>query len=399
VLCQRCGKLNSLDREICKYCHSKLFVLAQVKPAESLDLQPFIGMEDYLVDKLTMVERQAHRSSEDVELLAEAVDFLERNLMVYRAGISVLARMLREHGILEPTEFRSRWRDRTLKDLKELNRKERFLEVRPDIMEAFSGRSRQRFEDRISRAEDCLFSLDSRAAVPILEDALSLDPANAPLNAFVGQIYLSRGELVLARRHMERALSSPAPPLSAFLAMALLELRSGNPDKALHLLQKAGGKDPSDPDTTTLMAFIQGVRHRWASCQTLAERALAAQDGPAPRFLAAQALLHQGKTKLGEAALDDLLTLFPECELALLQRARLFLYRRWWKRAREVFERLRSLNSVHDLEALERGFRSASEQEREALRLIPLTLEGIVEMMGQESEDTGMYLRQVEADI
>ncbi|MEJ2421301.1 MAG: hypothetical protein P8018_06175, partial [Acidobacteriota bacterium] len=130
-----------------------------------------------------------------------------------------------------------------------------------------------------------------------------------------------------------------------------------------------------------------------------AERALAAQDGPAPRFLAAQALLHQGKTKLGEAALDDLLTLFPECELALLQRARLFLYRRWWKRAREVFERLRSLNSVHDLEALERGFRSASEQEREALRLIPLTLEGIVEMMGQESEDTGMYLRQVEADI
>ena len=154
MLCQRCGKANQADREKCRSCGAPLYVVGADRGTEPSAMQPFLGVEDYLIDKLSTVEKQASRHSEDVDLLVHAVEFMERNVMVNRAGILVLANMLRERGLIVSSDFDRRWREKTLSNLAALNRKERFLDARPDILAAFKGsKNRRRFEERLARAE------------------------------------------------------------------------------------------------------------------------------------------------------------------------------------------------------------------------------------------------------
>ncbi len=399
MLCARCGKLNPSDLDTCKFCGARLCARRPERSQETAELQPFLGVEDYLLDKLSLVERQAHRSSEDLGLLVQAMDYLERNVMAGRAGVSVLAGMLRERGLLDAREFKRRWLEQARRGLVEINRKERFLESKAEILDAFKGRQRRRFEEALARAEDLFLGFQSDRAVEALHGARALDPANAPLNALLGQFLVAVGEPVQARACLGRALAAAQVPRGARLAMAVLHLRARKPAEAGKLLEKAVQADPADAEALTLRAFAHGARGRWAACLADAERALASQDGAAPRYLRAQALLRLGRTAEGETALEALLAEDPDCEPALRQRAHLLLARGWAKRAGETLARLRAL----DPEA-RRGdpgalFRRAGKARRAKMRLLGLELPQLLEMMNPEADEARLYLREVEGEL
>jgi tetratricopeptide (TPR) repeat protein len=399
MLCPRCGKLNPADLESCKFCKARLFVRGGGPAQEAMELQPFQGVEDYMLDKLSVVERQAVRSSQDVDILVQAMDYIERNVMASRAGIGVLAGMLRERGLLDGAEFKRRWRERTRRDLVEINRKERFLAMKADILEAFKGKNRRRFEERLTRAEDYFLGLQSPKAVEALEEALALDPSNAPLCAILGQLYLAAGEKERARSCLDEALKAKGVPKGARLSEAILLLSQSDAEEAMKHLDKAAQADPADQEALVLLAFAHGARGRWARALELAAKALGMQEGAAPRYLKVQALLRLERAAEAEAELDEFITEYPECEVALLQKAHLLLSRGWWNRAKEVMERLAALNPDARYELAADKFAKAGSAKRREMRILPLDLATLLDLMNPEGDEARLYLREIEGEL
>ncbi len=398
MLCQRCGKSNEADREKCRSCGAPLYVVGADRSGENSNMQPFLGVEDYLIDKLSNVEKQASRHSEDVDLLVHAVDFMERNVMVNRAGIHVLATMLREKGLIASRDFDRRWRERTLANLAALNRKESFVDAKPDMLGAFQGKNRRRFEERLARAEDLLYGLQSRAAAEVLDEALALDPHNLPLQAYLGEIFAGLGDYPKALACLTEVLAQKRPPGGALLACSEVLLRLGRTAEAEKKLGQVLNADPVQHEGWTLMALVHALEGRWAGSANCAQKSLAIEETPAAYYLAAHSLLRQGKLSAAEAKLDQMLGLTPDAEDALMQSALLLLSKGWWVRAEERLERLEALVPGFEGKDLVGRFKAAGKMRRKAMALLPLDATKVLDMMDPAAEEASMYLRQMEME-
>ena len=397
MFCQRCGKRNVNDAETCRYCKAPLLVVRPERPGESADAQAFLGIEDYLIDKISTVERQAHRSSEDVDLLVQAVDYVERNVMVNRAGINVLVRMLREKGVLEPTEFKVRWRERTLSNLEGLYRKEQFLDAKPHVLSAFSGKNRRRFEDLVLRAEDMLYAFEPRAAVRCLEEALSLDPGNTALLAYLGESYLGMKDYPKAMACLDRVVAG-RPSQASLLAYAHLLVVEGRLDEAEKALAKAARKEGARPDAWVLTALIRGLKGEWKRCAEAAAKALEQEESPGARFVAAHAHIRLGRWAAAEDSLDQLLADFPDVQGALLLRAALHMAKGWWRRAEETLEGLSDPGAVQQGQRLLARLRKTPQGGRRKAATLPLEAGDVLAMMDRVADEADMYLRQMDAE-
>jgi tetratricopeptide (TPR) repeat protein len=369
-------------------------VVRPERPGGAADLQPFLGIEDYVMDKISTVERQASRSSEDLNLLVQAVDFLERNTMVNRAGINVLVQLLREKGLLDTREFGRRWRERTLAHLGGLYRKERFLDAKPQVLTAFRGKTRRRFEERLARAEELFFGLRSGEALEVLEEALSLDPENHPLLAYLGEAYLGLGRKEEAARCLARALESKEQSAGALLAYAHLRTTEGRLDDAQEALEAVLRRRGGNAEAWTLLALVRGLRKEWKGCQQAAAKALAIEESTAALYLLAHALLRLRRAREAQAHLEQLLSLDPECEEALVQLSLLHLARGWWARAEELLERAGAVNPGSPALALADEFRRLPPEERRRRSVRALVPEQVLGLMDTLSEEAKMYLGQ-----
>ncbi len=398
MYCQRCGKKNKPEAESCRFCGAPLLVLKQERAGEAADMQSFFSVEEYVIDKISNVEKQAHRSSEDVDLLVQAVDFLERNVMVNRAGTNVLVRMLREKGILDPYEFNRRWRERTLSNLMGLYRKERFQDAKPHMLGSFSGKNRRRFEDRVLQAEDLLYAFRPAEAVESLEEALALDPSNGPLLNYLGDACLGLKEYDKALTFLSKAMTLKGPSVEAMIPYAQIRLMEGDAAEAEKTLQKVVRREKSSVDAWTLLSLVHGLKGDWKTSRDCAEKALALEHAPAPLYLLVHALLRQKKITAAEARLDQLLADYPEAEEPLYQRVLLFLARGWWSRAEEALGRLNDLNRTVDTRNVVEEFRKMPPARRRAHSVRPLETSHILEMMDTVAEEAGMYLRQMDME-
>lgn len=397
MFCQRCGKRNETDREKCRFCGAPLLLISPDRSSENSNLQPFLGVEDYLIDKLSTVEKQAHQHTEEVDLLVHAMDYLERNAMVNRAGINVLVTMLREKGLIASREFNLRWRARTLSNLSALYRKERFLDARPDILAGFKGKNRRRFEERISRAEDMLYGLQSKEALDLLEQALALAPDNEPLLAYIGELALSLGSLDRAEACLSKISALKPPPPNAVVACVQLKIRRFRPSEAEQILEAALNRDPESGDLWVLLAIAKAMQKDWRQCKRCAERAIGIEERPVAVYLLAHALIQQGKISQADKRLEELQTAYPDWEPALLQRAMIFLGRGWWSRAGEILDHLESLDPGEDTEDLVERFKRADRSKRKGLVAVPMDPMAMLDLMDPASEEAGIYLRQMES--
>ena len=398
MLCQRCGKKNEADQERCRFCGAPLLFVGSERSGEGSAAQSFLGVEEYFADKLASLEQQAHRYSEDLDLLVHALDFLERNSMVSRAGIHVLVQMLREKGLIESSEFSRRWRDRSLVNLRDLYRKERFLDAKPEILASFKGRHRRRFDEHVARAEDLLYSLQSSAAAEELEQALLLDSGNLTLREVLAEFHLSLGELARAERHLSEVMAQKSPGIAPTKAYAALMIRRKRPEEAEKRLTQALQKDVEDADSWTLVALCAGMRGNWRQCQKCVEKALSLDERPAALYLLSQAHLRLGRLSQSERVLGQILEYYPDWEPALLQLARIHLGRGWWRRAEEVLERLSQLDPEISAKEMVRRFQASPPARRRKLAVVPLDAEEVLDRMDPAAEEAGMYLRQTEGE-
>lgn len=395
MYCQRCGRKNKPDAETCRFCKAPLLVVRQDAAAEGGDLQSFLGIEEYVIDKISSVEKQAHRSSEDVDLLVQAVDFLEKNAMVTRAGIHVLVRMLKERGFLKASEFHGRWRRQTLDNLLGLHRKDRFLELKPHILSAFSGKNRRRFEERILRAEDHMVNLEWEAALAGLKEAAELSPENGPLAGFLGETCLRTGDLEAAERYLDRAEAARVKDPEVLKSRASLLLLRGKAGEARALLAGLSRKSPREAHTLALLALAEALSGDPSAAARRAEEVLELEENPGALYLLARACLQGSRASRAEAYLERILSTYPECLPALRLLAGLFLARGWWHRAEELLERWRAIDAGADPGLSAESFRSLTPAERWRRAFPPLDPREVLDLLDPVTEEADVFLRQV----
>lgn len=395
MYCQRCGRKNKPDAETCRFCKAPLLVVRQDRAAEGGDLQSFLGIEEYVMDKISSVEKQAHRSSEDVDLLVQAVDFLEKNAMVTRAGIHVLVRMLKERGLLAASEFHGRWRRQTLDNLLGLHRKDRFLELKPHILSAFSGKNRRRFEERILRAEDHMVNLEWESALAGLKEAAELSPENGPLLGFLGETLLRTGDLEAAGRYLERAEAARVRDPEVLKARASLYLLGGKVREARALLEGLCRKSPREAHTSSLLALAEALSGDFGAAAHRAEEVLELEENPGALYILAHGCLQASRLSLAEAHLERILSTYPECLPALRLLAGTYLARGWWRRAEEVLERWRLLDAGLEEGLSAETFRRLPPAERWRRAIPPLDAREVLDLLDPVTEEADVFLRQV----
>ncbi len=392
MFCQRCGKRNEFEAESCAFCGAPLFSLKSEPTDVSLEAQAVLGIDDHFMDKLLEVERVALRSSKETTILIQAVDYVERNLMVNRAGLNVLVEMLCEKGLLDESRFRERWRERTLSKLTALDLKECFTDAKAAILSSFGGVNRRRFDGLVLKAEDHLFAYNHVAALALLEEALQSDPQNGPLLAFLGESGLKVGDYDGARAHLTKAVALKRKGDEALLPYAHLMILDGALKEAEEALMRAVKKEDFSAMVWTLLSLVKGLRGEWKKCSGYAERALELEQAPAALYLHAHALLRLKKTADAEKQLDLFLSDYPESAEGLHQRFLLLLARGWWRRAAELIAGLKRIAPDEDYAGLVNRFRAASPEKRKTMCIEPLDSGKVLGLMDEVAEEADIYL-------
>ncbi|RQD75946.1 tetratricopeptide repeat protein, partial [Desulfonatronospira sp. MSAO_Bac3] len=185
--------------------------------------------------------------------------------------------------------------------------------------------------------------------------------------------YLQKGRLEDAQKLFEKASGHENLKVQALPGLARVEMKRGNPDKAVYFLEKAAALDEYNPEVFTLLAQARGK-----PLQEHVEKVLKEKTNPAVLTHLAQALAGQGEFELAaevydsalahdpgsfEAGaglaevygskgrysasleiLDMMLEEFPESYKLLLTRARVLAWSRQYAESLEAYDQLYTKN-------------------------------------------------------
>jgi tetratricopeptide (TPR) repeat protein len=100
------------------------------------------------------------------------------------------------------------------------------------------------------------------AAIELLEEIAKDHPQSAEAREFLGELYLSQGQLVSALAHFRWALDLDASKLEDHVRLIQLQLRLKRPDDAAETARKAKAQLPDAPGLTMLLAVALGEAKR-----------------------------------------------------------------------------------------------------------------------------------------
>ncbi len=157
--------------------------------------------------------------------------------------------------------------------------------------------------------------LDARRfelAVPVLERAEKLDPANPALLKSLAQAHLGMGALERARRALDKLLGIAPEHVAAHLLLARYHQTRGEVVQALALLERAVELDPADVSTRLLLAHQLEDAGELAAAESAYRALLDTQGDHTLAMNGLAALLHRrGETAAAVELLETLLKAQP----------------------------------------------------------------------------------------
>ena len=93
MLCQRCGRKNEPEAEACRFCKAPLYLVRPERGLGASDLQPFLGIEEYVLDKISTVEKQLV-GWPPMRAVMSSTSILTCRACPRRASMSIAARAL-----------------------------------------------------------------------------------------------------------------------------------------------------------------------------------------------------------------------------------------------------------------------------------------------------------------
>src|SRR5207249_1221309 len=242
IHCQNCTTRNSLDRDFCWKCGSKLLVPSGTVPLESAI--PF--MDEHVLERISALEYTINMLSKRVETLVETIERVAASNFVDHTMIETLTDSLETAGI-NLKNLEADWRRRLDSRLLETEEMDRLGDRVQRIMESYRGPDRKQFGLWIEKSYDLLIADRAVESLHFLKAASEHEPGNFELGLLLAEVYFQTHEYASAKECITRVLASKPENFEATFLMGLVQHRKGNLREAQAKLEKAVGlkKDSS----------------------------------------------------------------------------------------------------------------------------------------------------------
>jgi tetratricopeptide (TPR) repeat protein len=339
IHCQNCTTRNSLDRDFCWKCGSKLLVPSGTAPLESAI--PF--MDEHVLERISALEYTINTLTKRVESLMETIERVAASNFVDHTMIETLTDSLESAGI-NLKNLEAEWRRRLDSRLLETEEMDRLGGRVQRIMESYRGPDRKQFGLWIEKSYDLLVSDRAAESLHFLKAALEHEPGNSELALLLAEVYFQTHQYASAKECIARVLLAKPENFEATFLMGLIQQRKGNLQEAQAKLEKAVGlKKESSAAHALLGSLFAEIGNNQQALKHLAT-ALKLKPSAPVHFLMGAVYYGTGEHKRAIQHLRQATKLDPQFGEAHYQLGLLCLEMNWLRKAQECFKTAQALN-------------------------------------------------------
>src|SRR6516164_7782830 len=236
IHCQNCTTRNSLDRDFCWKCGSKLLV-----PSGAMSLDSAIPfMDEHVLERISALEYTINMLSKRVDSIMETVERVAASNFIDHTMIETLTDSLESAGI-DLANLEAEWRKRIDSRIIETEEVDRLSARMRRIVESYRGSDRQQFGMWIEKSYDLLVADRAAESIHFLKLAFQHDPANLEIGLVLAEIHFQNKQYVPAMKYLGSVLSSMPDHFEATFLMGLVQQRKGNLREAQSRFENAVG--------------------------------------------------------------------------------------------------------------------------------------------------------------
>jgi tetratricopeptide (TPR) repeat protein len=339
IHCQNCTTRNSLNRDFCWKCGTRLLV-----PSGSAAYDASIPfMEEHVLERISAMEYAISVLTKRLDSMVETIERVAASNFIDHTMIETLTDSLESAGI-DLANLEADWRKRIDSRILETEEVDRLGARMQRIMEGYRGNDRQQFGLWIEKTYDLLIADRAPESIHFLKTALEHDPANHELGLLLAEVYFQNKEYSKATEYLQRVLEVKPEHFEATFLMGLVQQRKGNLHEAQSRLENAIGlKRNSSAAHASLGSLFAEIGNSKKALQHLVT-ALKLKPSAPVHFLLGAVYYGDGQHKRAIQHLRQATKLDPLFDEAFYQLGLLCLEMNWLKKAQECFKTAQSLN-------------------------------------------------------
>ena len=339
IHCQNCTSRNSLNRDFCWKCGTRLLVPSGPAPYDASI--PF--MEEHVLERISTLEYAIATLTKRVDSMVETIERVAASNFIDHTMIETLTDSLESAGI-DLANLEAEWRKRIDSRILETEEVDRLGARMQRILEGYRGNDRQQFGLWIEKTYDLLIADRAPESIHFLKTALEHDPANHELGLLLAEVYFQNKEYAKATEYLYRVLEVKPDHFEATFLMGLVQQRKGNLREAQSRLEIAVGlKRESSAAHASLGSLFAETGNRKKALQHLVT-ALKLKPSAPVHFLLGAVYYDDGQHKRAIQHLRQATKLDPQFDEAFYQLGLLCLEMNWLKKAQECFKTAQALN-------------------------------------------------------
>jgi tetratricopeptide (TPR) repeat protein len=339
IHCQNCTTRNSLDREFCWKCGSKLLVPSGVVPPDAA----IAFMDEHVLERISALEYSINTLTRRLDSIIETVERVAASNFIDHTMIETLTDSLEAAGI-NLKNLESEWRRRLDARILETEQVDRLGDRVQRVLESYHGTDRKQFEAWIEKSYDLLVADRAAESLYFLQTAFEHEPANYELGLLLAEVYFQAEEYASAKDCIGRVLTTKPDNFEATFLVGLIEHRNGNLREAQTRLEKAVRlKNESSAAHASLGSLLAEVGNNQLALKHLST-ALKLKPSAPVHFLMSAVYYGAGQHKRAIQHLKQATKLDPQFDEAHYQLGLLCLEMNWLRKAQECFKTAQALN-------------------------------------------------------
>ncbi|PYS25493.1 MAG: hypothetical protein DMG11_22775 [Acidobacteria bacterium] len=339
IHCQNCTTRNSLNREFCWKCGTKLLVASGAVPFDPA--MPF--MEEHVLERISALEYSINTLTKRVDSLMETIERVAASNFIDHTMIETLTDSLESAGI-NLANLEAEWRKRIDSRILETEEVDRLGGRMQRIMENYRGSDRKQFGLWIEKSYDLLVADRATESLHFLKSAFDHDAVNFELGLLLAEVYFQSREYTSAKECLTQVLEARPDNFEATLLMGLIQQRKGNLRDAQAKLEMAVDlKKDSAAAHATLGSLLAEVGNLQQALKHLTT-ALKLKPSAPVHFLMGAVYYGTGQHKRAIQHLKQATALDPDFGEAHYQLGLLCLEMNWLRKAQECFKTAQALN-------------------------------------------------------
>jgi len=339
IHCQNCTTRNSLDRDFCWKCGSKLLVPSGAVAVDSTI--PFL--DEHVLERISALEYTVSMLSKRVDSMMETVERVAASNFIDHTMIETLTDSLESAGI-NLKNLEAEWRRRIDSRILETEEVDRLGSRVQRILDSYRGPDRKQFALWMEKSYDLLVADRGTESVHFLKTAFEHEPANCELGLLLAEVYFQSKEYTNATECIAQVLSINAANFEATFLMGLIQQRKGNLRDAQAKLEHAIGlKKESSAAHASLGSLLAEIGNDQQALKHLTT-ALKLKPSAPVHFLMGAIYYGAGQQKRAIQHLKQATKLDPQFGEAYYQLGLLCLEMNWLRKAQECFKTAQALN-------------------------------------------------------